>query len=257
VSTPSASDWTTALHASHDRLVGLVSSLDEAAITAPSYDSEWSIGQVLSHLGSQAEIFDLFVDAVQAGEPVPGGDVFPPIWDRWNAKSPLEWRDDFVSADTAALARIEALDPETFRIALFGMDLDLAGFVRMRLSEHALHTWDVAVALDPTAQVSPDAVALLIDGIGMMAARAGKGSATPYRVRVGTADPSRDLVVSVGEAVSIDAAEPDDSYDGSVDLPAEAFLRLVAGRLDTDHAPVWTESGARGVADLRTTFPGF
>ena len=257
MSTPAASDWTNALHASHDRLVGLVSGLDEAAITAPSYDSEWNIGQVLSHLGSQAEIFDLFVDAVQAGEPVPGGDVFPPIWDRWNAKSPVEWRDDFVAADTAALARIEALDPETFRIAMFGMDLDLAGFVRMRLSEHAIHTWDVAVALDPTAQVSPDAVALLIEGIGMTAARAGKPSTTPYRVRVGTTDPSRDLVVSVGESVSIDAAEPDDSYDGSVDLPGEAFLRLVTGRLDTDQAPVWTESGARGIADLRTTFPGF
>jgi uncharacterized protein (TIGR03083 family) len=257
VSTATASDWTSALHASHDRLVALVADLDEAAITAPSYDSEWSIGQVLSHLGSQAEIFDLFVDAVQAGEPVPGGDVFPPIWDRWNAKSPLQWRDDFVAADAAALARIEALDPETFAVALFGMDLDLSGFVRMRLGEHAVHTWDVAVALDPTAVVSADAVALLLDGLGMSAARAGKGSSQPFRVRVGTTDPSRDLVVSVGESVSIDAAEPDDSYDGSVDLPAEAFVRLVMGRLDPDHAPEHTESGSRGLADLRAAFPGF
>jgi len=256
VSTPTASDWTTALHASHDRLVGLVTGLDEAALTSPSYDSDWSIGQVLSHLGSQAEIFNLVVAAAHADEPIPGGDAFPPIWDRWNAKSALEWRDDFVAADTTELAGIEALDPDTFRIAMFGMDLDLVGFVRMRLEEHAIHTWDVAVALDPTAQVSPDAVALLIEGIGMTAARAGKGSPAPYRVRVGTSDPSRDLVVSVGDAVTIDAAEPDDSYDGSIDLPAEAFLRLVTGRLDPDHAPAWSESGARGLTDLRTAFPG-
>jgi uncharacterized protein (TIGR03083 family) len=257
VSTPAASDWTTALHASHDRIVALVAGLDEDAITSPSYDSEWSIGQVLSHLGSQAEIFDLFVAAVLAGEPVPGGEAFPPIWDRWNAKSPLEWRDDFIAADTAALATIESLDPATFRIALFGMDLDLAGFVRMRLQEHAIHVWDVAVALDPTALVSADAVALLIDGLGMTAGRAGKPSTSPYRVRVGTTDPSRDLVVSVGESVAIDAAEPDDNYDGSVDLPAEAFVRLVTGRLDPDHTPAWTESGSRGLTDLRQTFPGF
>jgi len=257
VSTPAASDWTNALHASHDRIVGLVSGLDEAAIISPSYDSEWSIGQVLSHLGSQAEIFDLFVAAVLAGEPVPGGEAFPPIWDRWNAKSPLQWRDDFIVADTAALATIESLDPATFRIAMFGMDLDLAGFVRMRLQEHAIHVWDVAVALDPTAEVSADAVALLIDGLGMTAGRAGKASTSPYRVRVGTSDPSRDLVVSVGESVTIDAAEPDDSYDGSIDLPAEAFVRLVTGRLDPDHTPAWTESGARGLTDLRQTFPGF
>jgi len=182
VSSPNASDSIQILRASHERLVGLVSDLDEAALTAPSYYTEWSIGQVLSHLGSQAEIFDLFLTAILAGEDLPGGEVFPPIWDRWNAKSPLEWRDDFVAADAAHLARLESIDAagrESFRAPMFGLDLDLVGFLGLRIGEHSVHAWDVAVALDPAATVSPDAVAFLVDRIGMTAGRAGKGSAEP------------------------------------------------------------------------------
>ena len=63
------------------------------------------------------------------------------------------------------------------------------------------------------------------------------------------------VIVAVDD--DIDPADPDDSYDGSVDLPAEAFLRLVYGRLDPDHTPAVAESGTRGLADLRAVFPGF
>jgi hypothetical protein len=115
----------------------------------------------------------------------------------------------------------------------------------------------VAVAFDSAATVAADAVDLLVDGLGATAARGGKPQGETFRVRIGTSAPRRDLVVAVGESVAIEVAEPDDSYDGSVDLPAEAFLRLVYGRLDPDHTPEFTESGARGLADLRTVFPGF
>ena len=252
--------YISALHASHERVAALVADLDVAGIEAPSYDSEWSIGQVLSHMGSQAQIFELFLEAGLGEHPVPGNEVFPPIWDVWNDKSPLQWRDDFLVASATEVEKYASLDDATidgFRISMFGMDLDISGLVRMRLAEHAVHAWDVAVALDPTATVRPDAVDLLLDGLGTTAARGGKPQGESFRVRVGTTDPQRDLVVSVGESVSIDAAEADDAYDGSVDLPAEAFLRLVYGRLDREHAPAHAESGSRGVADLRSVFPGF
>ena len=249
-----------ALRASHDRVASLVADLDEAAIEAPSYVSEWSIGQVLSHMGSQAQIFELFLEAGLGEHPVPGNEVFPPIWAIWDDKAPLQWRDDFLVASATEVTKFESLDDATlegFRISMFGMDLDIAGLARMRLSEHAVHAWDVAVALDPTATVRPDAVDLLVDGLALTAARGGKPQGESFRVRVGTTGPQRDLVVSVGDAVSIDPAEADDAYDGSVDLPAEAFLRLVYGRLDPDHTPAHTESGSRGLADLCTVFPGF
>ncbi len=249
-----------ALRSARERIASLVTDLDAAAMQAPSYDSEWSIGRVLSHLGSQAEIFELFLEAGLHEHDVPESGAFHPIWDVWNAKSPEAWRDDFLTASEAEVAKYESLDDatiEAFQISMFGMDLDLAGLLRMRVGEQAVHAWDVAVALDPTATVAADAVDLLVDGLGATAARGGKPQGETFRVRVGTTAPQRDLVVSVGESVTVEVAEADDAYDGSVDLPAEAFLRLVYGRLDPDHTAEFTESGTRGLADLRAVFPGF
>ena len=171
----------------------------------------------------------------------------------WNAKDPIAWRDDYLAASEREVATFESLDDatiEAFSISMFGMDIDLVGLLRMRLGESAAHAWDVAVMSDPSATVEPGAVELLVDHLGRTAARGGKPRGEAFRVRVGTTDPQRDLVVVVGESVELATAEPDDSYDGSVDLPAEAFFRLVYGRLDPDHTP-----GRRGVRRARPRRP--
>ena len=49
-----------ALRASHDRLAGIAGSLDSDDLRKRSCATEWSIADVLSHLGSGAEIFELF-----------------------------------------------------------------------------------------------------------------------------------------------------------------------------------------------------
>jgi len=71
--------WIQAFRSSHDRLAGLLSPLSPDAVKAPSYDDDWSIAQVASHLGSQAEIFGLFLEAGLASAAAPGGEVFGPI----------------------------------------------------------------------------------------------------------------------------------------------------------------------------------
>ena len=45
-----------ALRASHERLAALVEPLTPDQVTAQAYPIEWSIAQVMSHLGSGAEI---------------------------------------------------------------------------------------------------------------------------------------------------------------------------------------------------------
>ena len=256
--TVTAQESIVALRASHERIKALVEPMDEAALLAPSAH-EWSIAEVLSHLGSQAEILGTFFDASVAGEPVPGFEIAQPIWDAWNAKSPVAQRDDSIAVNEAQVRALEGLDAaaaDAFRMDFVGRELDLAGYVGIRLNEHAVHAWDVEVALDPDATIAPSAVAILLDGVGSVAARGGKGSSEPYSVRVGTTDPARDLVVTVGEHVAIEPAEADARYDGAVDLPAEAFVRLVFGRLDPERTPEHSESGMRGLADLRSVFPG-
>lgn len=172
----SPTPWIEALRDSHDTLAKLVEPLAGDQLQQPSYASDWSIAQVLSHLGSQAEIFSLFLDAGLNGEDPPRPDGFAPIWDAWNARSPQAQADDALRFDGALVESFEALDPEQLerlRLQVFGMDLDTSGFARLRLGEHAVHTWDVAVALDPAATIAPSAVSLLVDAIARTAARTG------------------------------------------------------------------------------------
>jgi uncharacterized protein (TIGR03083 family) len=217
---------------------------------------------VLSHLGSGAEIFALMLQASRTGASAPGIEQLHPIWDVWNAKSPGAMRDDALKSDEALVDRLEGLSADEAAALQFSMgpfELDLAGFARMRLAEHAVHVWDVAVTFDADSEVADEAVALLLPGLGQLAGRSGKPAETPYRVLLTTSDGRGAWTVSTGESASFAPAQAGDAaYDGEIVLPSAALLRLVYGRLDVDHAPAGiTETGERGLFDLRQVFPGF
>jgi len=249
--------WIGALRHSHDRLQALVEPLDLASLEQRSYASEWSIAQVLSHLGSGADIFALFLEAGLAGQDPPGSDAFVPVWNAWNAKDPQAQATDGLRADEAAVERFESLDPDQRRLRLqvFGMDMDLIGLARMRVSEHAVHTWDVAVALDSSATVAPEAVGLLVDMVGQLAARSGKPDGKQRRIRVSTTDPERHFVLETSEAVSLTESDGEEGLP-ELRLPAEALVRLVYGRLGPHHTPP-VEADGVDLDELRQLFPGF
>jgi uncharacterized protein (TIGR03083 family) len=253
--------WIAAVRHSHDELRALAGPLTADQLQQRSYDSEWSIAQVLSHLGSQAEVFNLWLDAGLTGQDPPGRDAFPPIWEAWNTRSPQAQAADSLQVNGALVERLESLDDgerERFRLQMFGMDLDIAGLARMRLSEHAIHSWDVAVALDPSARVAPEAVGLLIDTIGQLTARAGQPDGNKRRVHVSADDPQRHFTLETGETVTLEpaAAEDRDGDEPELRLPAEALIRLVYGRLDPAHAPP-VETRGVDLDELRPIFPGF
>jgi len=262
---PSPAPWISAMRHSHDVLQGVVEPLNVDQLDQRSYASEWSIAQVLSHLGSQSEIFGLFLDAGLSGQGPPGAEVFGPIWDTWNAKDPQAQASDALRADAATLERFESLDADQqarLHLNMFGMELGTAGLARMRLGEHAIHSWDVAVALDPEATVAPDAVALLIDTLDQFVSRSGKPEGKPRKIRVLTTDPERQFTLETGDAVTLTASdresnpEPPELGLSELRLPAEAFVRLVYGRLDADHTPA-VESAGVDLDELRKVFPGF
>ena len=257
MATTDASSWVRAVRASHDRLAGLVAGFDSDALRTQSYDTDWSVADVLSHLGSGAEISALYLKAgVTGGEP-PAMDVFKPIWDTWNARSPEEQAAQSVIANEAFVTRVESLTAEeraAFRVTMFGrMPVDLIGALGMRLSEHALHTWDVAVTFDPAAKVAPDAVDLLIDRLPLMAGFMGKQAPAPVSVAVTTTAPGRAFTLDTG-GVTIAPAGAADAPTASLTLPAEAFTRLVYGRLDNEDS--LTASGVT-LSELKSVFPGF
>jgi uncharacterized protein (TIGR03083 family) len=250
--------WIGALRHSHDTLRALAEPLDVGQLQRRSYATDWSIAQVLSHLGSQAEIFGLFLDAGLSGQDPPGRDAFGPIWEAWNARSPRSQAADALRADKAVVERFESLDAgqrERLRLDLFGMDLDTTGLARMRLGEHAIHTWDIAVTLDPAATVAPDAVDLLVDTLGRLAARSGRPGGKRQRLRVSTSSPERHFTIEIGETVTLAAAGRDEGMP-ELRLPAEALVRLVYGRLDPAHTPP-VQARRADLDELRQIFPGF
>jgi len=256
---PSPGPWISALRHSHDRLRASVEPLGPDQLTQQSYPSEWTIAQVLGHLGSQAEIFGLILEAGLAGREPPGPEEFPPVWDTWNAKDPQAQATDALRADQATLERLESMDAderERLHLTLFGMDIDTAGFARLRLSEHAVHTWDVLVALDPVATLAPDAVALLIDTLEQLAARSAKPDGKPRTVLVSTTDPERRFILATSDAVTLTPSDGDATGVSELRLPAEALIRLVYGRLDEAHTPPAETAGVE-LDELRQIFRGF
>ncbi|MBV9095768.1 MAG: maleylpyruvate isomerase N-terminal domain-containing protein [Streptosporangiaceae bacterium] len=146
------------LRHSHDALRAMAEPLGLDQLRQGSYDKEWSIAQVLAHMGSQAEISGLFLDAALSGQDPPGREAFAPIWERWNGK-----------------------------------------------------------------------------------------------------DPQRQFILETGDGVSLTAAPAGPPEPGlpEVNLPAEAFVRLVYGRLDPAHTPPSVKCTGVDLDDLRPLFPGF
>ena len=214
---------------------------------------------MLSHLGSQAEIFQLFLDAGLDDRQTPGNEAFPAVWDAWNARQPEQQAHHCLEANDTFIARLVALPDDILDkpITLFGMDMVVGDMARLRLSEHALHSWDIAVAFDPTAEVAPDAVALLIDSVAAVVARAGNPQGRAFDLHVRTTAPERDFVLSMHDRAELRpfTGEP---CTGSLDLSAASLLRLVYGRLDSAHTPPLALVGDEvALDDLRPAFRGF
>ena len=248
------SDPIAALRASHERLRSTVAPLTPDEVRAPAYPSEWSIAQVLSHIGSGAEIMMLAVDAAPARVPPESN---PPIWDIWNAKDADAQVADGLASDGALVARIESLAGDAdARFQVWSGEVDIAGLAAFRLFEHAVHTWDVVVAVQPGATLAPGAVEIMLPGLGGLVGFAAKPHGFSGRIHVTTVDPSDEYLLILGETPSWSTWDGGPA-DATLRLPAEALVRLVYGRMDAGNTPVGVEAEGIGLDDLRAFFPGF
>lgn len=259
-----ADDVIAALRSGHDDLSVYVNKLDERDLTGPSGASEWTVAQVLSHLGSGAEIALATLErALAGGGPAPDG-FNESVWDRWNAMTPVAQRDNFVAANERLVERYESLDGRTreeLRIDLgfLPAPVSVADAGRMRLMEFTLHTWDVKVSADPAVTLAPAAVPLLLDGFGPLLGWIAKPDALDGRgatLAVDLTDPERSYGLDLHDSASL--GERPDQPDGELRAPAEAWLRLLAGRLAPARTPAAvTVSGPLTLDDLRRVFPGY
>ncbi|MGH3123961.1 MAG: maleylpyruvate isomerase N-terminal domain-containing protein, partial [Streptosporangiaceae bacterium] len=194
------------LRNSHERLAGLVRPLTPEHLRAPSYDTDWTIAQVLSHLGSGAEIATLSLAASLGGRGQLDQSAFPAIWDAWNNRTPEMQAADSLTWDSEHVRRLEQLTGEeldSIGLDFFGRKLDAAGLVRLRLSEHAIHVWDVAVTVDPGATVADDAILPVMEQITQLFQFVAKPAGDAFRVRLRTSAPEGDYLLDVGESVTL------------------------------------------------------
>lgn len=247
------------LRNSHDRLDGLVRPLSPEHLRAQSYDTDWTIAQVLSHLGSGAEIATLSLAAALGGRGQLDQGAFPAIWDAWNNRTPEMQAADSLTWDAEHVSRLEQLTDEeldSIGLEFFGRRLDAAGLIRLRLSEHAMHVWDVAVSVDPGATVAQDAILPVMEQVTQLFQFVAKPGGDSFRVRLRTTAPDGDYLLDVGESVTLAPWADGSAADGEITLPAEALLRLFYGRLDPGHTPPYTAEGIE-LDRLRAVFPGF
>jgi uncharacterized protein (TIGR03083 family) len=230
----------TALRQSVALLHQIAEDLPPDKVRAQAYPTEWTIADTFSHIGSGAVILrHRFEDALAGTESDP--DFNQSVWDEWNAKEPDERTDNEQRA--------------AFHLAFGPIDLDFDGYVGLRLGEHALHAWDVVVVLDPSATLLPSSVDILIDALGRVAGFSGKPTGNEQTVHVSTSAPSRGFTLAIGTD-SLELTPSDLVAAPDLELPSEAFIRLVYGRLDPAHTSA--VSGSPNLLDeLRTAFPGF
>ncbi len=255
--------WIEALCRSHERLGRVAGALSVDQVRGKSYCTDWSIAQVLSHLGSGAEISLIRLTAALGDGVLPEQSVYQQIWDTWDAKSPEAMVADALAADQKHIDAIgRASDGELagIRLPMFGTELDAVGLIRLRLSEHVLHCWDVEVMIDHTAVLPEDAVSLLIDSVPtFVAPRSGRPRPEPFEARIVTTAPQRDYLLTAADAVRMtDWRSGEVAGDAqTIWMPAEALLRLTSGRLDADHTPADIAADADALSTLREIFPGF
>jgi len=254
-----------ALRTGHDSLAALVAKLSDDDLALTSGAAEWDVSQVVSHLGSGAEIGRATVQAALDGKPNPGREFNLSVWARWDGMSRRERADGFLSANPALIEMYESMDADTRQnlridVGFMPAPVDVATAARLRLSEQTLHSWDVRVTFDENATLAPEAAGLLLEGTGDLLGWIGKADKLEGRqgvIQVRTTAPDEVFALRLGERISLDREVPEE-FDGTLALPAESWLRLVAGRLAPRHTPAGIE--ATGLADLdllRRVFPGY
>ncbi|MET0525900.1 MAG: maleylpyruvate isomerase family mycothiol-dependent enzyme [Nocardioides sp.] len=247
------------LRANHDRLAAFVVDVEESQLKGPSGASEWTVADVLSHLGSGAEIQRHTIAHAL-------GDVSeaPPnqaVWDRWDALPPVEQAHAFVEADERLVALYESLTDDqrestTVHLGFLPEPVPVVVPLALRLNEQTLHGWDARVGIDPRATLDEEAAELMFrhyaTTTSFLLGFIGKSDRLAQTLRLAVRGYT--LVIDDGVTVEQGTLGTTATYVG----PLEAVLRLLAGRLAPEQTPDDVRvTGNVTLDELREVFPGY
>jgi uncharacterized protein (TIGR03083 family) len=251
-----------ALRHEHDVLVQVATELTDDQLTGPSGAAEWSVAQVLSHLGSGSEIGLATLRAALGEGDAPDDAFNHAVWDRWNAMAPADQRAGYLTHGGDLVVALERLSPEQHAslgvpLGFMPAPLPVTSYAGMRVNEVAVHGWDVRIAVDPEAGLLGSALVLaehLAGDLGFMVGFIGHADAVDEPVVLALGDTGFDVVIDDAVRMQPSSNASTARFSG----PAEAALRLLGGRL----APAYTPgdvvvTGNVTLDQLRRVFPGF
>ena len=258
----------TALRNSLDNLSGIVRDLDAADLDRQSGALEWDVAQVLSHLGSAAEIGLSGLSAGAVGEPAPGQDFNIAVWARWDAMSQQEKADGYLDWAERFVVAFEGLDAQareslTVQLSFLPFPADVTLLSGMRLNEFALHSWDVRVAFDASAALSDEEAEVLLEQfrgpLNFLVGYLGKSDVLEgdaVAVRIEGSDPGHVFGLALADSVSLGDAHETPHVE--ITGPTEAVIRLITGRLRDANTPesLVISGDAVTLEQLRAIFPG-
>ncbi|WP_188837137.1 maleylpyruvate isomerase N-terminal domain-containing protein [Flexivirga endophytica] len=252
-----------ALRQEHDALAGVAAALTDDQLSGPSGASEWSVAQVLSHLGSGAEITLASLRAARGEGDAASDDFNRSVWDRWDAMAPAEQRAAFIECDVRLVEALEGLTPEqhaslTLPIGFLPAPATVATFGGLRLNEVAHHSWDVRVAADSGARLFEASTSVLLDqlsgDLAVLVGFAGKADRIDQRVVLAVGDSGYGIAIDDSVSLVPEVEGATATFAGA----SEAALRLVFGRLGPAYTPADVAvTGNVTLDELRQVFPGF
>jgi uncharacterized protein (TIGR03083 family) len=252
-----------ALRSEHEALARTVAAFSTEQLTGPSGAADWTVADVLSHLGSGAEITLASLRASLGEAEPPASDFNQGVWDRWNALSPQDQAAGWLESDAALVTALETVplerhDDIQVKLGFLPQPIPFASFTAMRLSEVVQHGWDVRAGVDPAAALAEPAALLLAEhlsgGLGFLLGFIGKAGAVSEPVVVEISKTPYRIVVDDGVRLTTDAPPATATFAG----PLESVMRLVYGRLTPRHTPAGVEvTGNVSLDELRAVFPGF
>jgi uncharacterized protein (TIGR03083 family) len=225
--------------AEYQDLLAYLEHLPPTGWTEQSACSDWKVYQVVSHIGSQPEITSGTLKAGLHGDPPMTDDDRKAIWARFDAMQPDEVLPAFKANNDAFIALVDSLSEAELGKTIpwiFG-PTPLASVLASRLNEQALHAWDVKWAHDKQAKVTPAAVPDLLTvnvpaRIGRLAQPGQAEALVGKTIQFLYSQPDGAVRVTVAADGAQAAPGRADAADLTVELPAEALIRLIWGRYD-------------------------
>jgi uncharacterized protein (TIGR03083 family) len=243
----------------------------------PGACGSWSVQDVVRHLGEEAEtrLILLKYKLDEAGTERPTRERYQVIWDYFASLTPEPLYAAFRDRNETYLAYVEALpiEKQQQRVRFSPGEappqlgeVPLGEYLQSRLSELALHSWDIRVVLEPTARLLPDTTRTLLASILDLVdfelpadVRARLAGTTYAFVLSGAVEREVILVVETDRVALADRAVS--GATATLQLPAEAFIRLLLGRLPLPAAAAAGEVAVEGdrnaAMDLNALYRGF